>query len=250
MSIAATSSTGYAAPVIRGPRSRVIPLGRSVEIFDDFCHGTSVAESGAVPAVGTAAWACRLIEAGGGEGSAVPTNVAGGALLLTTDAAVDDATVITSPSEFYSFSASKKMVFEARFQVLAALNSNGCAFLGVAEVSDPDQPLGRDNTALLGTSHIGFSIINGAITFSHAHDTTATTSATLATLANATDTVLTCEYDGDNTFRAYIDGVKVLTQTLTTTPDDLMAIMVGIQNGNNAVLKTMTLDYVYFRADL
>jgi hypothetical protein len=158
---------------------------------------------------------------------------------------------MATPSEFYSFGAGRSFAFEARFQADTAATADGASFFGIGEMSHATQPLGADNVAILGKAHAGFSTIDGAITFSHAHDTTATTSATLATLVAATDTVLGFEYDGTNQeFKAYIDGSLVLTQALATAPDDLMAIICGIQNGADGNAKTAQLDYVYFRGEM
>ena len=52
-------------------------------------------------------------------------------------------------------------------------------------------------------------------------------------------------YNGKSAVEVWVDGVKVATMAATNLPDDEdLAISFGVQNGE-AVVKTLTVDYVF-----
>ena len=119
-------------------------------------------------------------------------------------------------------------------------------FVGLVEGSTP----GVDNATFLAAAHFGFSIIDTTISFSFG-GASATTTDTTADLAAATDVVLTAHYDGDGTWRGYVDGVLKVTSTVTTTnPDELMALCTSVENSATTSASDVQLDYIYFKAEM
>ena len=74
---------------------------------------------------------------------------------------------------------------------------------------------------------------------------TATTTSSVATLADDTFITLSFYYDGVSQIQYAVNGVVQGASVTTNLPDDEdMTVSFGIQNGE-AVAKTMTVDYVF-----
>lgn len=216
----------------------LIPPGREIDIFDDFVF-SSISETADV-----GNYLTTLIEGGAGEGSAVLTDVAGGGLLLTSDAAGTDSTVVTTNSAVFNFSATRRFEFEVSFQ---AVDDDLGIFLGLAE----GLVMGVDGATILANAHIGFATRGDAdIDFSYG-DTSANAvnTDTAVNLVPATDTVLTVMYDGAGGWTPFVDGVASATivNTAASHPDALMSVFFGLENSGVAAAQTMTINYFYLR---
>ncbi|HKR17718.1 hypothetical protein [Rhizorhapis sp.] len=183
-------------------------------------------------------WTITKTEAGAGSASEALTDVDGGALLITNDAADDDNDFFQKKGESFLLEAGKRAFFKARFKVSDATQSDVVIGLQVT-----------DTTPLDVTDGIYFLKADGAATLDvicRKNATTGSTSASAITsLANDTFIVLGWYYDGKSTLAYFVNDVQVgsLDASSSYLPDTEITVSFGIQNGE-AVAKTMTVDYL------
>lgn len=211
-----------------GPRN-MLPMGDPTithVFFDDF------------NIYGSANWTLTST----GSGTAALTAVDGGALILTNGAADDNNVFMQKTTEGFAITQGKKAWFGARFQTNEGTQSDIVFGLQVT-----------DTTPLDVTDGIYFLKADDAATVQLIVRKNATTgsiaTSQLGTLASATWTEWSFYYDGKQTVEAYIDGRKVASIDLTSTPtaylpDTTLTISFGIQNGA-AASKTLTTDYIF-----
>ena len=160
----------------------------------------------------------------------------GGLLLLTNTAADDDLVALQKVGESFRFEAGKKLFFEARFRVSDATQSDVVMGLQIT-----------DTTPLDVTDGVFFIKADGSTSVSLLveKNNTATTTASVATLANNTFVSLGFYYDGVSQVQYFVNGVSAGASVTTNLPDDEdMTISFALQNGE-AVAKTMTVDYIF-----
>lgn len=189
----------------------------------------------------TADWTITTTEAGAGSATEALADEQFGALLITNDAADNDADFFQKVGESFKFVAGKKLAFACRFKVSDATQSDVVVGLQITDTTPlavTDGVYWRKDD---GDANLDFVVIK---------DSTATTATAATTLADATYITLGFYYDGASTIEywsATAAGVwtKHGTSVTTNMPDDeLLTISFGIQNGE-AVAKTMTVDWVY-----
>lgn len=159
----------------------------------------------------------------------------GGLLLVTNAAADNDASFSQKVGESFLFVSGKKLWFDCIFQVNDATQSDIVIGLQIT-----------DTTPLDVSDGVFFLKADAAATIDLLVEKngTATTTASVATLADDTNIRLSFFYDGKSSIRIYADGVQVGTSVTTNLPDDeALTVSFGIQNGE-ASAKTMTLDYI------
>jgi hypothetical protein len=182
-------------------------------------------------------WTITTVEAGAGDATEALTDVAGGALLITNDAADDDSDFFNLVGESFQYSATKKMFFRARFKISDATQSDFVMGLQIT-----------DTTPLAVTDGVYFTKADASTSTSFVvvKDSTATTETGVATIADDTFVTLAFFYNPQSgKFEVYADDSKVAEVVNTNAPDDeLLTVSFGLQNGE-AVAKTMTLDYVF-----
>lgn len=163
------------------------------------------------------------------------TNGDGGLLLLTNSAADDDLNALQKVGASFAFAAGKKLWFEARFKVSDATQSDVVVGLQVT-----------DTTPLDTTDGVFFLKADGstAVSLVVEASSTATTTASVATLANDTYVRLGFYYDGDAAVYYFVNGALGGKSATTNLPTADLRVSFGIQNGE-AVAKTMTVDYVF-----
>lgn len=180
-------------------------------------------------------WTITTTEAGAGSATEALTDVQGGALLITNDAADDDADFFQAVGESFKFIAGKKTVFKVRFQTSDATQSDLVFGLQI-----------KDTTPLAVSDGVYFRKDDGdaLIDFVVIKNSTATTATGIATLTAATWTTLAFVYDGISAVHYYVNDVRI-GQSVTTNlcDDEELAVSFGIQNGE-AVAKTLTVDYI------
>jgi len=180
-------------------------------------------------------WTITTTEAGAGSATEALTNVQGGALLITNDAADNDADFFQTVGESFKFIAGKKTMFKVRFQTSDATESDLVFGLQIT-----------DTTPLAVTDGVYFRKDDGdaLIDFVVIKNSTATTATGIATLTAATWTTLAFVYDGISAVHYYVNDVRI-GQSVTTNlcDDEELAVSFGIQNGE-AVAKTLTIDYI------
>jgi hypothetical protein len=204
--------------------------------FNDFDHFT----------VGD--WTITTTEAGAGSATEALTDVNGGVLLITNDAADNDADFFQKVGESFLLASGKKAMFKARFAVSDATQSDWVIGLQVTDTT----PLAADGDGVTdgiffqkddGDTNVDFYVQKNA--------TTGQLTCAAVTTAAAADTFMSLAwyFDGKRYVEVYKDDVLVYTADLTTTlstylPDTELTISFGIQNGE-AVAKTMSVDYIF-----
>jgi hypothetical protein len=163
------------------------------------------------------------------------TNGDGGLLLLTNSAADDDLNALQKVGASFAFAAGKKLWFEARFKVSDATQSD--FVMGLQ---------GTDTTPLDTSDGVFFLKADGSTSVSLVVEasSTATTTSSVATVANDTFVRLGFWYDGDAAVYYFVNGALGGKSVTTNLPTADLRVSFGIQNGE-AVAKTMTIDYVF-----
>lgn len=159
----------------------------------------------------------------------------GGRLLVTNAAADDNSSFQNKVGESFLFATGKKLWFDCLFQVSDATQSDFVIGLQIT-----------DTTPLDVTDGVFFIKADGAATVDLLveKDNVATTTASVATVVDATDIRLSFFYNGIDEITIFVDGEHVGSSVTTNLPDDeVLTISFGIQNGE-AVAKTMTVDYI------
>jgi len=219
-----------------GSGTSLVDAFQEVHWYDHFVGFTTISET----AVGST-YLTTLIGVGG---SAVFQDAAGGSLLLTTDAAATDSTVVTSNPEVFSFGVSRRFEMEISFQAGGVASG---IYLGLGE----GVLIGVDCATIREDSNIGFLLAGNAnIQFNYGDTGGANVlTDTGIDLVAATDTVVTASYDGKGGWRAYVDGVQgaAITNTTGSHPDALMTWFLGIENSAVAAAQTLTVNYIYLR---
>lgn len=181
-------------------------------------------------------WTITTTETGAGSASEALTDADGGVLLITNDAADNDADFFNKVGESFLFEENKKLWFKARFKVSDATQSDFVMGLQIT-----------DTTPLAVSDGVYFVKSDGdtKADFVITKDSTATTESEVATIADDTYITLGFYYNGVDKIIYSANGTKVGDAVVTNLPDDeVMTISFGIQNGE-AVAKTMSLDYIF-----
>lgn len=180
-----------------------------------------------------------------GAGVVSALDGSGGLNYLSNAAGSDDAIWIQRVGESFRWSASKKLMFAARFSLGDVLDSNIIFGLQIT-----------DTTPLDVTDGIFFQKLDGsAVATLQVEKDDAAVSANAATLVNATMVELAFVYEGTPfqsstnvttyPFKVYVNGAYVTTLNATTTVpnDEDLTVSFGLQNGTNAS-KNLTIDYI------
>jgi len=174
-----------------------------------------------------------------GTGTTALTSGDGGLLLLTNTAAAPDAIWMQLVASSFLMAANKKAFFKCRFKVSDATQS--VIQMGLVIT---------DTTPLDATDGIYFQKDDGDAqidVFVRKNATTGSISATnVGTLVSDTYITLAWYYDGVDSVKFYINDAlaETLDGTSTYLPDAVLAVSLGIQNGE-AVAKNMTVDYIF-----
>lgn len=181
-------------------------------------------------------WTLTTTEAGAGSATEAIGNIAHGVLVVTNDAADDDADFFQSTKEVYKPTLGSRLLWGMRFKVSDATQVDVVAGLQIT-----------DTTPLAVTDGIYFRKDDGdaLIDFVVIKDSVATTVTGIATLVADTYITLAFEYDGYGAVIPWVDGIAQAPVAVTNLPnDEELAISFGIQNGE-AVAKILSVDYIY-----
>ena len=160
----------------------------------------------------------------------------GGLLLITNTAADDDLVSLQKVGESYRFASGKELFFEARLKVSDATQSDVVIGLQITDTTPLDVSDGVFFIKADGSTSVSLLVEKNG---------TATTTSSVATMANDTFISLGFYYDGASSIQYSVNGVVKGTSVTTNLPDDEdMTVSIALQNGE-AVAKTMTVDYVF-----
>lgn len=184
-------------------------------------------------------WTITTTELGGGDATEALADASGGVLLITNDAADNDADFFQKVGEGFLLSAGKKAFFKCRFKVSDATQSDVVIGLQVTDTTPLDATDGIYFQKDDGDANIDFYVRKNATTGSNSK-------AAAGTLVDDTYIVLAWYYDGISTVQAFVDGTPVASLSATSAylPDTELTVSFGLQNGE-AVAKTMSVDYVF-----
>lgn len=197
------------------------------EYFNDFVRPTDY---------DTNDWTLTTTEAGAGSATEAIGNLAGGVLVVTNDAADDDADFFQSAKEVFKYAEAKALEFEIRFKLSDVTQSDFVAGLQIT-----------DTTPLAVSDGIFFRKSDGD------------TFPDLVVCKNGTESVLALpdalvddtwvklgfyHSENDDRIDAYVNDIRVGALATTNAPDDEeLAISFGVQNGE-AVAKVLSVDYI------
>jgi hypothetical protein len=160
----------------------------------------------------------------------------GGLLLLTNTAADDDLVSLQKVGESFRFASGKKLFFEARFKISDATQSDFVIGLQITDTTPLDVSDGVFFIKADGSTSVSLVVEKNG---------TATTTTSVATVANDTFIRLGFYYDGASVIEYSVNGVTRGTSVTTNLVDDEdLTPTFAIQNGE-AVAKTMTVDYIF-----
>ncbi len=181
-----------------------------------------------------------ITEAGAGNSTAVISDTAGGALLITTAANENDGFAmqlgVANSGEWCSFAAEYPTYFGIRFQI-NDVDQTDCLF-GVC-VTDSDC-LGGVTDGMYFRSIDGSAVLNFVLEQDSAESATAA-----VTLTDATDVTAEFLYSGSSVY-VYVDGSLVATiadSDVNFPNDELLRLTMEFLTGE-AVANTCTIDWV------
>jgi hypothetical protein len=184
-------------------------------------------------------WTITTTEAGAGSATEALTDVDGGVLLITNDAADDDADWFQKVGESFLMAAGKQAWFKARFKVSDATQSDFVMGLQITDTTPLDVTDGIYFRKDDGDANLDFVVRKDATTGSNA---------VTAIHTVVSDTYLTVAwyYDGKGSVKYFVNDEHkgTLDASSTYLPDTELTISFGIQNGE-AVAKTMSVDYIF-----
>jgi hypothetical protein len=185
-------------------------------------------------------WNTNTVELGAGTASRAITSAAGnadgGILLITNDDADNDSMFLNKIGESFKFEAGKQLWFKARFKISDATQSDFVMGLQITDSTPLDVTHGvyfmkDDNDAFLDFYVEKSNVQSSAIA--------------VYTVVSNTYMTVGFYYNGVNEVGYYVNDVRLGSLPVTNLPDDEeLTISFGIQNGD-AVIRTMSVDYVF-----
>ena len=180
-------------------------------------------------------WTITTTEAGASSATEAVGNLDGGILVITNDAADNDADFFQWAKETFKFETGKKLWFKARLKIDEVIQSD---FVLGLQITDTTPLAVSDGVYIM--SDDGDANLDCYVT----KDSTSTTATAAATLTADTYCTLAFYYDGKSAVKFYKDDAPIATLATTNLPDDEeLTISFGIQNGE-AVAKVLSIDYI------
>ena len=213
-------------------RKRIISaLGADAFGFsDDF-----VGPSGAAAADTLAGWTTTLVEGGASESTITQTDLSGGAILITADAADNDGVNLQRTGEAFSLSSSQRLTyFGTRLKISEATQSDILAGFCITD------------TDLLGamTDGVYFRKVDASTAMEFVTEKDSSETATTSVLTVAADTFYVLEFYFDGTsVEAFVDGVSVASHALTIPDNELLTPSLHFLAGTTGGM-TATVDWI------
>ncbi len=246
------------------PKERLVHDGLGYYIHEDFI--------GSPTGTLAAALDISMISFGGNLALSADTDTivtqkaaeVGGYIDLETDGDDNDAVAIFSePFGIITKDTSNKLWFEARFEIGDITGDYGF-FVGIVEEAGADLDVVADAAAaLVGQSYIGARIFTAdpdgldiaykkdagteVVVLEDATNSTALASGDRASLVDDTEVKFGFRFDGRETIRYYINGVKVATDTIDSTYDQAkrMCAIIAIKTGTGAA-ESIAVDWIRY----
>ena len=199
-------------------------------------HALRIVEDFEKPWV-TTEWTITTVEAGSSSATEATSDAQGGVLVLTNDAADDDADQIQYVNEVFKFTAGNPLWFEARAKLSVTTNVD----MAIGLIAAEDLTAVADNMPADGCvwkKDDGDTNLDFASCKNGTNDTT-----------NALGTLDTnwhkygFYFDGDGTIRFYLDGVGVGVAVTTLCDDEELAFFAMVRNGVITVQTALSIDY-------
>jgi len=233
-------ASSFTGPLLNADKKRgtreffsKLPVGQEtdyVTYFNDFLMAQDYA---------TADWTQSQAEVG--TGTATETLAAderSGALVLTNAANDTDFNEIQATEENYSLTSGKRLWYETKIKI------GGTDITAVGAISGLYI---TDTTALAGaTDSVRIEVADGAADILCKTEKNSTETSTDSGVDAVIDTYVTLGfyYDGAGSVEFYVNRNKVATHTTNLPDDENLCITAGVINGE-AVVKTLTIDYIY-----
>ncbi len=176
-------------------------------------------------------WTLTVINAD----TAALTTVAGGALLLTTDAAENDGPSIQLKGEAFQMTADSPLYFGIKLQISDATDSDFVVGLCIT-----------DTTLLAGMTYgIYFRNVDGSLNVATVTEAATVEEENLAmgVLVNATDITLEFIAESTGNVKFFIDGALVATHSTTLPTAEVLTLSIEFLNGAIGA-ETMTVDWI------
>ncbi len=181
-------------------------------------------------------WVVTEVGAGGTQALA---DADGGVLVLTADALDNDAVFVQSVGELFTFTAGKRLVFESRFKVSDATQTDFIMGLQIRDTSPLAVTDGvyfqKDDDDALLDFHRMSSSVDQAATGIH-------------TVVNDTFLTVSYYYDGSSIVAA-VNNTVVATLASVIPPTTELAVSFGVQNGT-AGGKVMSIDRIFVAKEI
>lgn len=181
-------------------------------------------------------WTINTTEAGTSSATeAIAADEKYGALVITNDDADNDVDNLQLNEENWILESGKQVWFESRVKVNDADQVD--MFVGLAIT---------DTSARDASDRVGFALADesAALTVENAKDSTATSTASVATIADNTYVVLGFHWDGQSKIEYFVNRALVATHRANIPDDENLAVTINLQNGS-AGAKSITIDYIY-----
>lgn len=180
-------------------------------------------------------WTSTLVEGGASESTVAYTDVSGGAILITADAADNDGVNLQRTGEAFSLSTSQRLTYYGiRLKVSEATQSDVLAGLCITD------------TDLLGamTDGVYFRKVDASTSLAFVTEKDSSETSTTGVLTVAADTWYVLEFYFDGTaVEAFVDGVSVARHTLTIPDNELLTPSIHFLAGTTGGM-TCTVDWV------
>lgn len=192
----------------------------------------------------TADWVITTTEAGAGDATEVIADESCGVLLLTNDAADNDADHLQLAKETFKIVSGKKTVFKMRFKTSDATQSD---LLFGLHIRDTSPIASEPSDGIYFRKDDGDKLLDFIVRKDGTSSTLLGVAGTPTELADNTYVVAEFYYDGGDRVAAFINGKRVGSLPITNLPnDEELAVSFAIMNGE-AVAKTLSIDYVLVR---
>ena len=181
-------------------------------------------------------WTITTVETGASSPTQSIVNSDGGILFVLNDDAASDSTFLQLTGETFKFESGKKLFFKTKMRMNLATSLSLICGLQIKDTTPLDVTDGVFFQSPTGNNDLNLRVEK---------DDTATTSSTIAMMANNTDVEVGFMYDGVDKICYSVNNIPVSSVVTTNLPDDEdLTVSFGIENGNPGA-GSMSIDYIF-----